>query len=70
MMEYIVDDSVEELPWRAVIGVEHLDSNKTYLKYLTEINNTLGPKYTLSLSLDYELINYYLNKLENIIYLL
>ena len=53
-MEYIVDDSVEELPWRAVISVEHLDPDKTYLKYLTEINNTLGPKYTLSLSLDYE----------------
>ena len=54
MKEYFVDDSVDEISWSSVINVEHLDSDLTYEKYLNEINSTLGPECTLSLSLDYE----------------
>ena len=54
MKEYFVDDSAHEISWSSVINVEHLDSDLTYEKYLNEINSTLGPECTLSLSLDYE----------------
>ena len=54
MRDYIVEDGTGHIPWSSVIGVEHLNPNSTYRNYLNEINSTLGPEYTLSLSLDYE----------------